>query len=490
MSFIYSSNTPEFLEYIAACKTRDEIYNDPTLCRLLEDPLIKDNMELALLARQADYGTTQDKIEFIGFFLANGPELDTDTIMYYRKKILMSYTYLDIARREFSDMEEVDKLRKEKYKKGLEDDGEDSKNKDSKSDNCFNNPCNYVQEISATLGLLGDAENFKTATNLFARKSKENKDEKDGKKKNTEINDSVWGSIRKHTVSRLIPAFEDGYRLLMKVMNNQVINLTEKNKKKNLEKEVTSVGDSRAEEVSEAASGAVKMNIFAAKGDCARVWEQMRRLRIYEATQNTKKPMVNPGIPSHRTMEGTPTNMVGRRTDDTLGQKPITTSASGACATQEKQTKAEMVLAFLKSVGLQIKEKIEKNKNTSWEQEADSIEWNTLLSGWVECAKRYNWKDEEWKPEFNEYIRDTYGSGANPETLVNPFIDRNSAYWDPDGNPQLYEKLKAEYLALFGGTYPFEKPESNYPDQPDAGTKPATEAEEDEIRKLVDKLDP
>jgi hypothetical protein len=146
-----------------------------------------------------------------------------------------------------------------------------------------------------------------------------------------------------------------------------------------------------------------------------------------------------------------------------------------------------MVLAFLKSVGLQIKEKIEKNKNTSWEQEAADIRWNTLLSGWAECASRYHWKDEEWTQEFNEYVNDTYGSGADPDTITNPFIDKNAAYWDPAGDPELYEKLKAEYLALFGGTYPYEKPEYVYPDQPDPGT---TDAELDETRKLIDELDP
>ena len=104
MSFIYSSNTPEFLEYVAACKTRKEIYNDPTLCILVEDPHIKDNMELALKAREADYGNYDAKVDFVGFFLANGPELDTDTIMHYRKKILMSYTYSKIAKEEFGDI--------------------------------------------------------------------------------------------------------------------------------------------------------------------------------------------------------------------------------------------------------------------------------------------------------------------------------------------------------------------------------------------------
>ena len=108
MSFVYSSNSPEFLNYIAHTKTRNDIVNDPKLCVLLEDPHIKDNMELALLYRAAQYGNYEAKKEFIGFFLANGPELDTDTIMYFREKILHNSTYMEIYKSEYYNISIID----------------------------------------------------------------------------------------------------------------------------------------------------------------------------------------------------------------------------------------------------------------------------------------------------------------------------------------------------------------------------------------------
>ena len=46
----------------------DEILNDPELCVLLNDPHIKDNMELALLYRAAQYGDYDAKKEFVKIF--------------------------------------------------------------------------------------------------------------------------------------------------------------------------------------------------------------------------------------------------------------------------------------------------------------------------------------------------------------------------------------------------------------------------------------
>ena len=125
MSFVYSSNSPEFLNYVASCKTREELQNDPRLCVLLEDPHIKDNMELALLYRAAQYGDYAAKKEFVGFFLANGPELDTDTIMFFREKIMHSPVYMEIYKYEFSDITVVDELRIEKYNKQTTDSAKD-----------------------------------------------------------------------------------------------------------------------------------------------------------------------------------------------------------------------------------------------------------------------------------------------------------------------------------------------------------------------------
>lgn len=52
----YISNSPKYLDYIASTMTREEILADDRLCKLLNDPYIKDNMETALAYAEAEAG--------------------------------------------------------------------------------------------------------------------------------------------------------------------------------------------------------------------------------------------------------------------------------------------------------------------------------------------------------------------------------------------------------------------------------------------------
>lgn len=397
MSFVYSSNSPYFLDYLASCKTREEILNDPELCVLLNDPHIKDNMELALLARAADYGSYADKVEFVGFLLANGPELDTDTIMHYRKKILLNYTYSRIAKEEFSDISKVDKLRVETYGK---DTTESNANNNKEDDgNCFKNPCDYLAPISSAIGMLGDSENFKTISNIFARNAKESQKEKEKeeKEKNDSIakkvvktvkdavtkkdsnedpdkpSDNVWGNIRKHVASRIIPEFNKGYRLMLKNMSMQAEELKEDVKKANLEKETQTIGDSEAEKVAENIAPAVKMNIFANMGDCARLWEHMRRLNLYDPNKNAKGPIDDADLNTTKTVQGTPKNSPIVRNDTALKPKKKETQVSG----------------------------IYTNPYAGWSKEAivkeylrnEYFELDRVDEAWHRLAEKYGWKN-------------------------------------------------------------------------------------------------
>lgn len=419
MSFVYSSNSPYFLDYLASCKTRNEILNDPQLCVLLNDPHIKDNMELAILAREADYGDYDKKVEFVGFFLANGPELDTDTIMHYRKKILLNYTYSRIAKEEFSDMSKVDDLRVNVYgkettesaaAKGEEDDG-----------NCFKNPCDYLQPISAMIGMLGDSENFKTISNIFARNNKESEEAKKEEKKDKkdkkgtaekakeagekavngdEPSNSIWGNIRKHVSSRIIPEFNRGYRLMLKNMGVQAEELKEKAKKVNMEKETQTIGDSEAEKVAENIAPAVKMNIFANMGDCARLWEHMRRLNLYDPSKNAKGPIDDADLNTKKTIQGTPKNAPTTRNDNALANKARNTQTSGAGADPfAGWTRTAIVMEYLRTEYFGV----------------DRVE-----EVWHIIAEKYGWKDYE--TEMMNHIVDTGG--------VNPYHDSGNAYWN------------------------------------------------------------
>lgn len=468
MPLVYSSNSPQFLEYIASCKTREDVINDPVLCVLLNDPHIKDNMELAFLAREADYGDRNKKSEFIGFFLANGPELDTDTIMHYRNKILMSYAYSTIAKEDYSDIKTVDKLRVEKY--GKEIDTSDNAEDAEKNNNCFKNPCDYLQPMSAALGMIGDSENFKTLTNIFARKNKESQDEKD--KANSENNksdskdnksdsedeekfettDGVWGNIRKHMSSRIIPAFQEAYRVLLKTLGNQMLSLFEKDKEAGMEKEVTSIGDSSAEKIAENISGAVKTNIFAKLGDCARIWEHMRRLNLYDPVQNTKAPADVMSISSNRTPEGTPRNMPQVRTENNERQMPLTTTAAGANASPKPLSMRDTVHAFLRTEAHRIIEELKADNNwdnmMGFNQTAlkEAVEGSTpVYFAWEFCAINHGWPDGVWQEERK---KDSYAMSDKVESNI--YLDPESSYWHTFSSEDDYNKKSAEYKALFG----------------------------------------
>lgn len=296
MSFIYSSNSPEFLNYIASTKTRNDIINDQRLCVLLEDPYIKDNMELALLYRAAQYGNYDDKKEFLGFFLANGPELDTDTLMFFREKIVHSPTYMEIYKNEFPDLSVIDDLRINKYKKDTTDTNELL--------NCLQNPCEYLGPFSASIGLLGDDKNFNTLSNMFSRLSAPGEKDKDGTAKDKDDSSTIWGNIRQHVISKLIPDIEKSYRTMLGSMSKSYEEFSKKLQSKGLGKDVTTFGDKKAEEMAKDVGAAVKVNVVSNLGDCARIWEQMRRLRVYDPSKNAKRPFNGPG--SNKSSDGNP----------------------------------------------------------------------------------------------------------------------------------------------------------------------------------------
>jgi hypothetical protein len=108
----YKSNSPHYLDYIAAAKTRDEIKADPKLCVLLENEYIKDNMELALRWKEAKYGDYQAKYDFAEYLMCNGPEIDADTILHYREMALLDPVIVEISYSYLSNTEVLQKLRK------------------------------------------------------------------------------------------------------------------------------------------------------------------------------------------------------------------------------------------------------------------------------------------------------------------------------------------------------------------------------------------
>lgn len=154
--------------------SRAEIEAHPQLCQWLNNPYVKDNMELAIKFAEAEQGTFQQKKDFVEYYMCNGPELEADTLLYYREKILIDPVYKSIGYTYYSDIDNVAEIRYEKYGK---DNLTTSKNRHGNNYdwfNCFKNPCNYLGPFSARQGHIGDiAISASNANNTLAERAKQ-----------------------------------------------------------------------------------------------------------------------------------------------------------------------------------------------------------------------------------------------------------------------------------------------------------------------------
>ncbi len=303
MSYIYTSNSPEYLAYIASVYTREEIKNNPRLCVLLENPYIKDNMELALSHREAELGGADEKRNFIESLIANGPELDTDTIMYYREKVLVDKEYYNIYITEiYNNFSLIDTARREKYGKSVD------------LANCFTQPCNYLGPFSSSIGLVGDSNNFRTLSNMFASlfSDKEDKKENNGK----EEDNAIWGQIKQHLWNRIVPDVQSAFTEVNAHLQKSYTDFAKNVKESGFSDIALSAGDPNAIERAEIVATPTKVNIFSKLGDCARMWEQMRRLNLYDPSQNKKEPIAE--TVGKKTTDGTPTPNVEIVNDNSL----------------------------------------------------------------------------------------------------------------------------------------------------------------------------
>ena len=162
---IISTNGPQFLRYLTSTFTRDEIINSPEYCYLLEDPDIKDDVEIAFKYDEALKGGYEEKKEFIQYLLCNGPELDPHTIFYYRDIILNNNELYDIYRYEFSyNTADIQmNLREATYKKATSRSGKKS---------CFDDPGTYLGPFNVTLSMGVNARDWQNPKNVYAEIAK------------------------------------------------------------------------------------------------------------------------------------------------------------------------------------------------------------------------------------------------------------------------------------------------------------------------------
>lgn len=387
--FAYKTNSADYLDYVASVKSRVQIMSDPDLCLLLENPYIKDNMEMAIRWNKAKYGDYQDKYDFMEYFFCNGPELDADSILHYRNKAYNDPVCMEIAYTYLSDTNTLSDIRKNKY------------NKDT--GNCFNNPCFYMGKFSAMMGNCGDSKNTRTAFNCVAKwvnaclydekitkikndilvgKISEEEGQKqiqEYKKKlaqeeaakraaqeaakaagslptgsgdtvETSISDKPKASpdktqdppppanMRQAFSQGIIPTLDKGFKMIWAqiTQGNQAftkelldVNNTSLNAKK--------IGDWMSQPVSEMLDLVTKANVKRQMGDCARLWSQVRRLHLF-SNENKYGPIRADMIVGDTNTDGTPKQTVNTA-------QPSAFEASAAVAnyhnqkTTRKQTK-------------------------------------------------------------------------------------------------------------------------------------------------------
>lgn len=316
----YKSNSPQYLDYIAANKTRKQIQDDPKLCVLLQNEYIKDNMELAIRWNDAKYGDYQAKYQFAEYLMCNGPEVDADTILHYRNMALRDPVMMEIAYTYLTDTNVLTKLRKEKY-------GKDS-------DDCFNTPCFYLGRFSAAIGEEGDVKKTEThynwlgsaLKNLFDIKNPK-KVEEDNKKRGltqkstgsivsevaTEVSKKVVqsvsgasdtpkpqpvtdadGNINQNSLASqaigntaaqgVIPVKDiKGGDMISSAICQNDKRIFERLTVKNVQALLMSMlGDWRSQSIQKMLSLNSAANVKRRMGDCARLWEQVRQVRIFD----------------------------------------------------------------------------------------------------------------------------------------------------------------------------------------------------------------
>ena len=342
--FPYKTNSADYLDYIAATMSREEILADPKFCGLLENPYIKDNMEVALAWHDAKFGDYQDKYNFVEYYLCNGPELDADTLLHYRGLAQADPVVMEIAYSYFTDPVVLSQIREEKYGKKKEGDWTD----------CFRNPCFYLGDFSGVMGSLGDTKNIETYFSLFAQNwtksydaaEKYKKQEEDYKKtgKSTNFLKHLWQGITDSKLGETLkgsavgnalgigddfitieppegtpqgasagsqnlqgcirPAYLEGwYKIGKSIFNNDTEFASQL--QKNLKWAVTPKwGDALSAAVSHSVDLLDKANTTRMLGDCYRMWSQVRRLRIF-ASDNQYGPIKSDQLVQNLMPDGT-----------------------------------------------------------------------------------------------------------------------------------------------------------------------------------------
>lgn len=426
--FAYRTNNPQYLEYVARVLSRSQIEADPVLCQWLNNPYTKDNMELAIRYNEAEEGGLEEKKAFVEYLLCNGPELDADTILYYREKILVDTEYRQVAYTYYSNIDKIDELREVVYGKTSKMTSTNSQGKDYDWFNCFKAPCNYLGPFSARQGSDADASiNAATPANIIAeaaaaakRKggsafsggpesavpmSKDQKEVPDalgraeGASGNTpaEVN---GGAIPWWMKNYLPPKVMEEYFKYLALRSQQVKDLVEEYGSAGLLKKVQA-GDPVVLPLAEATRMTLKGNYRRLFGDCSRLINQVRDYNPFNPAQAKQQPI-------------SASQIVGNTAPD--GQKATpNTPASIASAVPKSKGKAAALengqyTTYLKLCGLEVQASWSDQNyydnivNELMKQETNWDLVEEYIAGYfVKVGKRMNGSYKELKQKLQDY---------------------------------------------------------------------------------------
>lgn len=300
--FLYQFNTVETL--LSKVTSREQVENDPDLCKLLENPYLKDDTELAIRYQEYKRGYPDSERNFVEYFFMHGPEIDVGSLEQWRDLILRDPVLLETGKRvNINTLWAQKQADKKNFSWGVLTDLMD----------CLSRPCAYLSPSSDLIGIMANTNRHYTAKN------------------NTEIKGTGFFS---RTWNKLPKALTHGINQLTKMIGDETSDIFSNNYKAKSDP----FGISDAELI----GGDLLADIAANLGDCFRLYEHKIRFNPYDHDQNhTGAPIISntnkknrKGKPVHETPHGQPINQGSPR--DTI-PKSSTAKSNSSSSNDERE---------------------------------------------------------------------------------------------------------------------------------------------------------
>lgn len=270
--FIYKLNSVDKL--LSLAKSREYVQNNPDLCFLLENPLLKDDTELAIKYNEYKQNYPNAGKDFVDYFYTHGSELDVGTLDTWRDKILKDPELLEYARENDTRIQEIKSEKKVNLDYSWKDYQPDGFNKYTTPSflhdvlDCIASPCSYSLPISPQLGCIADT------------KIKYN-----GKNTNGADQGLTLPGIPSYMLNKMPAALTKGIVQLCDMISKESVGIYDMVVKN--EKAVES--DPYEMERAELIGGEVMAELATEMGDCWRLVEYKKRYNPYNYDMNQEK---------------------------------------------------------------------------------------------------------------------------------------------------------------------------------------------------------